>query len=301
MIGYELIDPKISLDRYHYSDFADLYGYVYPDIAYADLKLLVDFEMFMFLYDDQFSGDKGATLDGPLESMHEVLTVMHSMRTPEPATPFGPAFYDILNRMSEGMSPVWCRHFRWDMQRFFASYVHEAENRARRDDPLPIDLYLKQRQWALGVEPSIDAIERGGHFEIPATMRSDPYILGMREDVNYFIALTNDVDSVHKERLLRDVNNIVLLLERRGFGTAEAMDRAAVMAEETLVRFCRRATLLSDSPGYRSLTHSERISVDRYLIGLQNWIAGYYEWTGKTGRYARRNAEAESAEWAGPE
>lgn len=297
---FDLIDTDLSLERYLDCDFARLYCYAFPEAEYEEMKLLIDFEMFMFLYDDQFVGARGTSLEGPLGAMQHFLGILHGARTHNSAdtSRLGRAFLDMLERMNCGMSNTWRQHFSWNFQRFFASYLHETENRLRRDETVGLDLYLKQRQWALGVDPSLDAIERCGHFELPTPMRSNPHILGMREDVNYFIAFTNDVDSVHKEELAGDINNCVLILQKKtGTDRAETIKNIYQMAQEAVKRFQHRHQELKNSAPYGTLADSDRESVDRYTRGMENWIIAYYKWTRETGRYAPENAERETHPW----
>ncbi|WP_043267753.1 hypothetical protein [Streptomyces sp. CT34] len=301
MLKHELFDSGLSIERYRTSSFAELYCYVYPRADSEDIKLLVDFETFMFLYDDQFAGNRGKTPDGPIDAMGEFMAIMYAPQGARNCSRsrLGRAFCDILARMLTGMSSSWCQQFRWSCQRFFVSYIHEAENRVRQSEPISLDLYLKQRQWALGVEPSIDAIERGGRFEIDTRMRSNPHILGLREDVNYFVALANDIDSLPKEEFTGDTNNAVFLLERStGMQRGEATSTVARMAQEAIARFQWRHRLLLASSQYRSLPRQDRTNLDCYVAGLQDWIAGYYQWTKQTGRYTPENAEREATPWS---
>ncbi|MCC2276041.1 hypothetical protein LKL35_11520 [Streptomyces sp. ET3-23] len=305
MLERELLDSGPSLERYRAGDFPELYCYVYPYAEYEDIRLLVDFEMFMFLYDDQFAGARGENLEDAIDAMGEFMSIMygrHGAHGAEDAqtglSRLGRAFSDILPRMTDGMSAGWCRQFFWSCQRFFVSYIHEAENRLRKNEAIDLNLYLKQRQWALGVEPSIDAIERGGRFEIAEQIRSHPIVLGMREDVNYFVALTNDIDSLHKEEFTGDVNNSVFLLERyHRMDHEEAVGMVTGMAQEAVDRFRRRHEMLRTAHQYKSLPHEVRADTDRYVAGLQNWISGYYKWTKHTGRYAAENVEREAEPW----
>lgn len=299
MTRHDLIDPKTSLARYRDSDFARLYAYAFPDAAYDDMLLLADFEMFMFLYDDQFAGQRGAALEGPLDAMSHFVAIMQGDRSgPIDTGRLGHAFVDVLARLLDGMSHIWRQHLYWDLQRFFSSYMHEAENRARNSEVIGFDLYLKQRQWALGVDPSLDAIERVGHFELPQHMRSDPYMLGMREDVNYFVALTNDVDSVHKEELAGDTNNSVLIFQKKTGATRQlAIQRMYEMAQDMVTKFQHRHHALTSSGPYTALTTDGRDAVNRYVKGMENWIIAYYTWTRETGRYRPQNALRETRPW----
>ncbi|MFK0295412.1 hypothetical protein ACIQU6_33760 [Streptomyces sp. NPDC090442] len=301
MLSHGLFDSDTSLDRYRESNFPELYCYVYPHAAREEIKLLVDFETFMFLYDDQFAGHQGESLDRPMEAMGEFMAIMYSTPGGRPSSRsrLGSAFVDVLARMLDGMSPSWQRQFFWSCQRFYASYLHEAENRLRKDEPLRLALYLKQRQWALGVEPSIDAIERGGRFEIPPHMRSDPRLLGLREEVNYFIALANDIDSLAKEEFTGDINNSVLLLEHNeGMPRKRAIEEVSHQAQDAIRRFEQRSAVLLASHPYTSLSVTDQTNVVRYVTGLRHWIAGYYRWTKQTGRYAPASAEREAMPWS---
>ena len=301
LIEHEMMDEGLSVERYLDGDYARLFCMANPDADLEDMQMLVDFEMFMFVYDDQFTGARGRVLTSPIEAMGEFMTLMYTEggRAAQPRSRLGRAFNDLIPRMTRGMSQEWKQQFFWSCQRYFVGYIHETENRIRGGERLDLTLYLKQRQWALGTEPCFDLIELVSNFELSTLMRSNPYILGMRENASDFITFSNDIDSIHKEELLGDPNNAILLLERNaGMTRAGALTKVRTMAQDFIDQFQHRAGRLRASPPYRACSSEERAGIDCYVKGLEDWMVGYYEWSTKTRRYSSENASRESGPWS---
>ncbi|MFE2864989.1 hypothetical protein [Embleya sp. NPDC059259] len=162
-----LLNSDEAVERYRFSQGADVAAYSYPDAKDEDLDLAFDVNGWFFLFDDQF--DVPAGRFPPAAAVcEELIDLLHRPPGTAPASssPLATAFADVWQRMAHGMSRRWRERAARHWIDYLAANLTEAVDRHTGTVPDSRE-WMRLRRAVIGVRPSIDLCERVGHFEVP--------------------------------------------------------------------------------------------------------------------------------------
>ncbi|HSA50132.1 MAG TPA: terpene cyclase [Yinghuangia sp.] len=284
---HRLVRGAAGLREYASWDLAQAAARTYPDAVGDDLDMLVNWFGFAFLFDDQFdaSGDRPAQVSAVAREM--IAIPFRPVGTPpDIVCPVTLAWVEIWPQMCAGMSETWQNRFASNWARFMAAAVCEIHLATNRE-VIDVDGYAALRQHTVGLQHSLDAVERIGGFEVPPQVQAHTVMRRLRQATTDCIAYMNDVHSLDREESRGDQHNLVTVLQRHlRCSRSAALDEAIRMTYELLdevVELHRRVPAMCDE---LQLTDRERESVARAVEGTGNWIRGNYEWGLNSGRYA---------------
>jgi len=219
-------------------------------------------------------------------ALHEmVMTMFRPAGAPlQLRCPATTAFQQLWQVTTETMSSAWCDRFAADYARFLCATIREIQT---RHQVLDRDSYLALRRETGGVLHLTDQIEWVGRFELPPQVATQPTITELRSVVADVVAWINDVQSVERELARGDrTHNLVLVVEAdRGCGREQAIAEVVAMTTLALRRVDELVDAVSALCGQLGLAGEYRRRVERYVVGCQDVIAGYYDWSGRSSRY----------------
>ncbi|MGA4542507.1 terpene synthase family protein [Uniformispora flossi] len=285
--NHGLVRGEAGLREYASWDLAQAAARTYPYATGDDLDMLINWFGFAFLFDDQFdaSGDKPAQVSAVAREMIAI-PFRPAGTPPEIVCPVTLAWVEIWPQMSEGMSLTWQNRFASNWARFMAAAVCEIHLASHRQI-MDLAGYSALRQHTVGLQHSLDAIERIGRFEVPPQVQAHPVMAALRHTTTDCIAYMNDVHSLDREEGRGDQHNLVTVLQAElACDRAAALEAAIEITYEKLhevVELIDRIPAMCDE---LQLTDEDRESVDRAVEGCANWIRGNYEWGLNSGRYA---------------
>ncbi len=275
---FHLGDPE----EYRRTRVGWLAGYTAPGSTRAGLRLLADWQMWLFAFDDGYcdESERGLRPDAMVRRTVALLRVLEGAR-PDPTDPFGVALGDIVRRVSLAAQGFQLARFVAAVTWYLAAQCWEAVNRAAGTPPA-LPEYLVMRRYGSAVPTCTALIDVAGGFEVPERDYHDPAVVALTTMAVNVACWANDVTSYPKEvRRSSTVHSLPVVLARRFGAEPEAMlGRVARMHDREVFR-------------YLTLEHRVRATASgplrRYLDGLRAWMAGNLRWSRQTARYRVEN------------
>lgn len=276
----EMLPDAATEERYRRARFGHLAARVYPRADSFMLRLVMDWCMWLFAFDDGFceserlSRSPGSTM----RALPGLLRVLDDLSPPEnPDTPYARTLLELKNRIAAHARPEqldrWCTATR--------DYVHaqvwEAANREADVVPTPED-YVFMRRRTGAMPPVIALIDVAGRFCLTPEQWLHPQVRELTQLCNDLVVWDNDIFSYAKERRHDKArhNLITVLATHRGLTERQALDEVVRMHERAIARMVR-------------LDAEVRVwgppEVLAYVRGLEHWVAGHITYSLGSSRY----------------
>lgn len=293
------------------TDFALAAAYGFPDASAQLLDLIADWGVWAFYFDDWFLDKFKRTGDaaGAARYVDELRGFVPEdvfAALPEPVDAVQRSLADLWSRTAPLMPVGWRRRFSADTVAQMHDALWELANVTALRVPNPIE-YLQRRRGTAGGAWMADLVELANGVELSSAVAGARPVRVLRDTAGDVLCLRNDLISYAKE--IEDegeVNNAVLVMER--FLGQEPQDAANVVNELITSRMQQfENTMLTELPALfeeQRLGPQERLGVLAFAKGLQDYVAGLYEWSTKSGRYqvpsSQDDVEVLPA-WRGPQ
>ncbi|WP_232320359.1 terpene synthase family protein [Herbidospora daliensis] len=266
------------------ADFARMCASSHPDCGAEMLELVTDWYVWLFFYDDFFLHAFKKSLDQTGARAY-VLGLRAFMPPagepmPEPGDPVQRGLADLWGRTVGARSPEWGARFARSTRVALEECRWELANIADGRVANPIE-YLERRRRVSGAPWAADLIEHSLDAELPARVAAARPMRVLADCFADAAALHNDI--VSYEREIHDegeLSNCVLVFERFfGYGAQRAADATNDLLSSRLHQFEHTAlTEVGPMMEEHALDPGERLRVVAYVRGLQDWLAGDYEW-----------------------
>lgn len=276
---FSLVPDEKSFLRLQKSKFGRLAARAYPNAPLEELKLVSDWNTWLFIRDDQC--DESGLGKDPirLAGVHsEFLEILHG-RVPEKYdSVLSHALFDIRSRLLGKANSAWMSRFVYSVIEYFESSVWEAFNRA--DGRIPdTETYILMRPYTGGLYTDIELIDITEGIYLPLHVRKNKIIQSLTLMTNNVVCWSNDIISYAKESKHYDVHNLVSTLLPTLPSLQEAIDLAAEMTHAEIAAFVE---LEKQIPSFSSEIDKE---VQRYIAVLRSWMRGNLDWAYESGRY----------------
>ncbi len=284
--AFQLVQGDTALERFAASKFGWLAARAYPDAGLDEACIVVDWNVWLFMLDDQC--DEGGIGKDPdrLQAYFAILQAI--LRDPDVAPCPGPleqSLRDVWQRMRARSTAAWQARFLRDAEDYFDACVWEAENRARGVVPTVAD-YIHYHPLTGALITDVDLIDVTEHLRWPDVARMHPVVQDLTAMANNVVCWSNDIISLEKEMRRGDVHNLVLTIRHRdGCTLQEAIFRAAAMHDAEVCRFLdleERLPVFTPASVYADARH--------YVAVLRAWMRGNLDWGMDSGRYRPREA-----------
>lgn len=277
---FTLIRTRRAHTRLNRLQYGNFMGLAYPTAPMSALKLIADWNTWLFLLDDEFDEHELGYKPHELALLHQrLLMIMHGA-TPSPSedTRYH-ALYDLTTRFKANSTDAWMRRFVRCVEATFTASVWEAHNRAARRVPFEAE-YLHMRPFTSAVFCFLNLIEIAEGFTLPAAVRQHPNVRGLSLMTNNIISWFNDLISYPKEIERGDVHNLVYIVHHeRGISLDAAVEYVVGKHDAEVRAFQRGCAGLS----MRSQQHADIAKL--YITDLQTWIRANVDWSIATARY----------------
>src|SRR5579883_421965 len=285
---FRLVRKPEAMSRFMASRYTWLAARLYPTAGLEELKILNDWMVWLFMFDDQFDDHPSAFTTARAERiLQDFRTVMVDPIVPPSASPAVRALQDLCRRTYARMGTDWCRRYRQHVIQFFDTYVWTLENSLTNTIP-PLDLYIERRRHSGAMHIATDLIDLAEHLQLPENVRQSPPISTLTRMTIDVVCWSNDVQSLNKELALGDINNLVLVLQQeRSLSLVEAVELAYDMIAKEIRAFQSLERGLPNFPPHL------QADVEKYVDGLRACMRGNIDWSAETYRYShieRRNA-----------
>jgi hypothetical protein len=271
---YCLGDPQ----EYRHTGVGFLAAYTCPRGTREGLRLLADWQMWLFAFDDGFcdESEHGSRPEVMIRRVTALLGVLEGARPPA-ADPFDVALADVLARLNGYATGLQMARFVSAVRGYFLAQCWEAVNRA---DCTPPELaeYVHMRRHSGAVPTCTALIDVAGGFELPAEQYDHPEVAALTSMAVNVACWANDILSYPKEAQRSHIVHSLpaVLGHQNGLDAGQVIAQVAGMHDEEVRRYLRAEEHVRAwaSP----LIH-------RYLDDLRFWMSGNLQWSLGTGRY----------------
>jgi 5-epi-alpha-selinene synthase len=278
---HQLIKGEAAVRRFIGSCYYMLPSRAYPNAGMEDLKIVNDWLVLLFMWDDQF--DEAPTEFSPLE-VESILegygNTLTSVPGFEPQRPVLRALQDVCRRTYWRMPPWWRDRFAQHTLLWLETYIWSVNN-SRLGLVPPLDLYVEKRRHTGAMNMVFDLIDFAEHLDWPERVRNSACIEELTNIANDAICWANDVVSLEKEIVRGEVNNLVIVIKHaENLTLQQSVDRVGDMINARMHLFEEK---LRDLPSYWPRLDDE---IQKYAEGLRAWMRANLDWSSETLRYS---------------
>lgn len=278
--AFNLAPDEDEFDHLKKSKFGCLAARAYPNAPLEELKIVSDWNTWLFIRDDQC--DESGLGKNPLllSKMHaDLLEILKGCRPEQSDSALAHALYDIRGRLLQKAKPAWMCRFIGSVIEYFESSVWEARNRA---DGLVPDTatYILMRPYTGGLYTDIELIDVTENIYLPLHVRKNEVLQRLTLMANNVVCWSNDIISFAKESRHQDVHNLVAILRPTQPSLRKALDLTAELTNAQINAFIE---LQMQLPSY---TPEIDADVQRFVAVLRSWMRGNLDWAYDSGRYA---------------
>jgi hypothetical protein len=279
-LSMRIIETTAAEQRFRRARFPLLIARAYPFSPLEPLNVVVDWNCWLFLWDDQCDeGQLGREPDRLAAAHARYIEILHGSEASARDMRMSFALEDIRNRMLAMRRGPWFDRFVRSVHQYFDACVWEATN--RKNGTIPgVDQYIEKRLASGAVYTDVELFELSDDVVLPDDVRSSEIIQELTRIANDVVCWSNDIVSHRKEMLRGDVHNLVLVLQHeRKIPLPEAIQRAAAMNAAEMQRFISWEQRL---PRYEP---DIQRNVERYVRLLRAWMRGNIDWALGSRRY----------------
>ncbi|TGO18467.1 hypothetical protein BPAE_0381g00040 [Botrytis paeoniae] len=223
-----------------------------PDASEDRLVMMLDWNHWVFLFDDQF--DEGHLKEDPAAAAEEVkqtIAIMDEnapLYTPE-SNPLRCVFQKCWERLksasSQEMQQRWIDQHRRYFQQLLVQVNQQVSGQNFTRD---VETYMDLRRGTIGVYPAINLAEYGADVDLPQHVYDHPSLQECMKISADLVILVNDVLSYRKDLELGvDHNLMSLLMERDNLSAQQAVDKIGDMVNDCYRRWY---LALAELPSY---------------------------------------------------
>ncbi|MBF8187426.1 hypothetical protein ITP53_17135 [Nonomuraea sp. K274] len=274
-----LQDPEM-LERYRGARFGWLTARAYPLVDRDMLKLLMDWCIWLFAFDDGFCESEDLSKHTALiaRALPEMFRVLHDIESDQPVTNvFARSLRELKGRISvhaeRDQLDRWCTA----TKEYIFAQVWEAANRESDVVPTPED-YVFMRRRTGAMYPVYALIDIAGRQRLTPEEWHHPDIRALTEHANDLVVWDNDLFSYAKERKHDQArhNLVNVLVTHRGYSLQEALDEVALMHDGAVAEMVRLRASVETWGSPAALA---------YVQGLEHWVRGHIVYSLSSARY----------------
>lgn len=280
---FGLPGDEIGATRLGQAKVGRLAGRTAPRASKEALKLLADWQMWLFIFDDQHCDESatGADLNRLSQLVTAFMLVLDNAGDSRYRDgPFTAALGDLIDRLGSMATEPQAGRFITAVRGYFLAQFWEAGHRAV-DQPAGLAEYMAMRRHSGAVPTCMALIDVADGFELRSDLFWRADVRALSDIAVNVTCWANDILSFPKEaeRSLAVHSLPAVLASERRLPMHEAIAVAAAMHDCEVARYIETEEATRDAAGPELLG---------YLDGLRSWMAGNFYWSLETGRYNGR-------------
>lgn len=278
---FNLISDEQTFQQFCQSRFALMHAHTYPDADFTQLKLLNDWQVWLFLLDDQLDEAHLGKKPELLAAFNvQLLDILKGTDITYHIEPLSFALQDIRQRIIQYKPDGFLlNRFISSIEESLVAAIWEARNRSKGITP-DVATYITMRAATSGFTTILALMGITRLIELPSEVLKHPDVQRLSLMANNIISWANDIYSFDKEMRFGDVHNLVLTLRHKYHCTLdEAIQRAAELHDNEVRAFIE---LEAQLPFFGK---DIEYQLERYMFSLRSWIRGSFDWHRLSGRY----------------
>jgi hypothetical protein len=263
--------------RLNTAGFGRLIGRCHPRACERDLQIILDFAIWLFLWDDVCDETLNAAperIRAMNELAYQVLNGDHWDTSAMPAvSPLLRGLVEVRTQFLQRMPLDWFFRFSHDLQDYCEACVWQAECHANGVIP-DLETYVRQRRMTSGVYPALDLVAIAERVSLPVHVRTHPSLAKLSRITNNLISWANDIVSLAKELEGQDRHNLVVILQAANHCSLDhAIQLAVDIHDEEMHRFVETE---SEIPSFGEELNR---AVGWHVEGLKSWVRANIDWS----------------------
>lgn len=262
---------------------AGLGAYTYPRGTRAGTQLASDFITWLFAFDDLYC-DANRIGSDPVEFsaiIGDLIEVFEAPGSPSShELPIARALRDLHRRVEEMGSPVQCRRWADDTEKYLLTKLWEAGRRRAKSLP-PLASYVHMRRLGGANVACLMLTDVSLGCEVSTEVLCSPHMTELVKAAADLADLDNDLLSYARESGPDEefpINGVTAAVLHGARDTAAAVELVLEF------RNARMRTLLEMSAHFAEPPGSPAADFSR---GVCDWVGGHIDWIMKSGRYSR--------------
>ncbi|KAF7956989.1 hypothetical protein EAE96_004311 [Botrytis aclada] len=255
-----------------------------PDAPEDRLVMMLDWNHWVFLFDDQF--DEGHLKEDPAAAAEEVKQTIAIMADNAPlytveSNPLRYVFQKCWERLKSVCSQEMQQRWIDQHKRYFDQLLVQVDQEVGGQNfTRDVEAYMDLRRGTIGVYPAINLAEYAADVKVPQHVYDHPSLQECMKVSADLVILVNDVLSYRKDLELGvDHNLMSLLMERDDLSAQQAVDKIGDMVNDCYKRWY---LALAELPSYGEKIDSE---VMKFVEICRAVAQGNLYWSFQTGRY----------------
>ncbi|KAM0124830.1 hypothetical protein ACHAO1_010889 [Botrytis cinerea] len=255
-----------------------------PDAPEDRLVMMLDWNHWVFLFDDQF--DEGHLKEDPAAAAEEVKQTIAIMGGNAPrytaeSNPIRYVFQQCWDRLKAVSSQEMQQRWIDQHKRYFDQLLVQVDQQVGGENfTRDVEAYMDLRRGTIGAYPAINLSEYGAGINVPQHVYDHPSLQECMKVSADLVILVNDVLSYRKDLELGvDHNLMSLLMQRDNLSAQQAVDMIGDMVNDCYRRWY---LALAELPSY-----GEKIdyNVMKFVEICRAVAQGNLYWSFQTGRY----------------
>lgn len=276
---FKLLPDQDDFNRLKKSKFGWLAARAYPNAPMEALKIVSDWNTWLFIRDDQCDESSIGRNPQLLSDMHaDFLAILNGRAPLANDSALAHALHDIRERLLHKANEAWLCRFIYSVAEYFESSIWEASNRAASLTP-DTETYILMRPYTGGLYTDIELIDIAEGIYLPLHVRKNEKLQRLMLIANNVVCWSNDIISYTKESRHQDVHNLVATLRATQPTLQAAVDMSAELINAQVRAFIELQTQLP------SFTPEIDADVARFIGVLRSWMRGNLDWAYDSGRY----------------
>ncbi|KIJ34952.1 hypothetical protein M422DRAFT_181402 [Sphaerobolus stellatus SS14] len=278
MEDYKVL-PEHAQARFNRCDFPLLVALAYPDVCEEQLRIISDFHMWFFLFDEITDVKSGKTTG---ELSENVINTMRDPSNPLPRSVENPTFLemsqDLWLRVYSFSVPKSAQDLFVYTKEYIEDVVTEAEDRDKKYVRNVANYFDIRRGTAA---PMVIYFLGLLHVELPDEVLNHPSVQKLTELAGDLIAIHNDIYSYNIERVhgTHGHNLVTVVMKEKTLRVQAAVDYCAAMFHQISAEFLDR---LGNLPKF---TPEEEKALKIHCACILNWPVALDEWSFLSQRY----------------
>ena len=270
-----------AAEHFRAEQYWRLIARVYPNLDFASLAIITDWNSWGFYLDDLGDSPAASTHLLSLQATFDgIMAVLAEAPTVRPE-PLFTSLHDIWQRIVPRSTEAWRERLRQTLRLSFLSYIWEATNRAEHVQPTH-DTYVRMRVFTGAWLTYVHLFELAEHIALPADLQNHPKLHAYLTAVNNTIVWANDLVSFAKEQHTGETHNLVSIVQ---WEQGCSLDQAARIVAAYHNAEIQRCLQLERDLLTLSATH--RPEIEKYITFAHRFMRGNLDWSMESSRYGQ--------------
>ncbi|KEP45685.1 terpene synthase family, metal-binding domain protein [Rhizoctonia solani 123E] len=180
----------------------------YPDCDFAHLRVVTDFVLWLFSFDDLTDAGGLDSIQGMKRAVDVTMNVLRDPTTPPPKFNVAAILHSYFNRMRQDASPATTRHF-VDAVDFYTQAVFQQKVNRSTDTTPSIEEYIQLRRDTSAMKIAWAVLEYSLDMDLPDEVVNHPIVKELADAGNDILTWANDIYSFPIEFARGDTHNFV--------------------------------------------------------------------------------------------